>query len=1020
VRGAAPPSSFSLLRTGSKASSYGNSDSEMEEDPKRGITPKKNRSSVSLSSISQPYLRNDPQIIRKMSYDSVSATSMRTESDGLSVLSTSSTVRAPMSLKDVNPIFFQATLEYLYTAEESMKEAFEFLYEDRVAADEGPEERLDKLRQDLVFMWRSRLYSDVQIIIGDEDQKPFVRTIPDNGSVTSLALTDATEEEEAIFFAHRMMLVSRSPYFAAQLISPYADADTRVIRLPSPPFTPAALHFTLGFIYTGTLFFSNRTFDLSTAFQLWRAASYLQIETLATLVSSLINHDFCHEFACSPPCKTCIKRVPRTLTFVSSPDVNDAHLQALARSAISGPDFGSYWSKEVGLLDYTVRGALVSDVCAKIDANPGYAILALRQLSMIGTRIDIERNSRWVDAIRWMCESIESHIRVIMEARLPDVIASREWDQLIQGFGFLNDVLEKALSIIVDGLTEKRAAKVYEVIVGQILLREDQPPSRIIIDLVEEARKSIVSYISKRWVNVRANAGFNSLQRWALKELADEIDVPSDDLLLPLPGKSSPGGPLSKTGLQARASSSSGSPSNPQSKRSSAQPGQIVDGQREPGPIHLRAAVLNRNAARTSVAQNRQASNNASPSTSPLRTKEGNNIMDRPRRSLGSTSSSVSPSVVQATLAFRSNSRASSSVQPSIPAARSSSISSSTRSKPDTIGAATAPRTPTLRTPTASLRSVDREDLDATPTKRDSPSVAAFRSRVSPIAYAESGARVPRMTSQASMKTTSTAASNSNSNVSPKTLSVPRSRQTSSSSQISSSSAASVRKLNMMTTSNGVVRKIPSLRSVQKRKEEESAPPLPLKSSIVLQDITANSNAMQVDHEEVKRSSSIGTQLALGIPCVVAPKNKQGKANRFRATVKYIGFLARDDSKPIVGVEVALPLPNGIEDSSYDWHDGIFEGVRYFDVGDSSSAKETSPELSHKPERQARHQRLAQMMQGRFSDEISGSMSGIAGLEGARPSAKRRKDSSGVGLDLSPLSSRGLFIRPNEVLWVVI
>jgi hypothetical protein len=59
----------------------------------------------------------------------------------LSVLSTTSTVKAPMSLDGVNEIFFQATLEYLYTAEESMKEAFEFLYEDRVAADEGPEIR---------------------------------------------------------------------------------------------------------------------------------------------------------------------------------------------------------------------------------------------------------------------------------------------------------------------------------------------------------------------------------------------------------------------------------------------------------------------------------------------------------------------------------------------------------------------------------------------------------------------------------------------------------------------------------------------------------------------------------------------------------------------------------------------------------------------------------------------------------------------------------------------------------------
>ena len=33
---------------------------------------------------------------------------------------------------------------------------------------------------------------------------------------------------------------------------------------PSPPFTPVSLRFTLGFIYTGTLIFSHRTYDLGT------------------------------------------------------------------------------------------------------------------------------------------------------------------------------------------------------------------------------------------------------------------------------------------------------------------------------------------------------------------------------------------------------------------------------------------------------------------------------------------------------------------------------------------------------------------------------------------------------------------------------------------------------------------------------------------------------------------------------------------------------------------------------------
>lgn len=181
---------------------------------------------------------------------------------------------------------------------------------------------------------------------------------------------------------------------------------------------------------------------------------------------------------------------------------------------------------------------------------------------------------------------------------------------------------------------------------------------------------------------------------------------------------------------------------------------------------------------------------------------------------------------------------------------------------------------------------------------------------------------------------------------------------------------------------------------------------------------------MQLDEPEATSTKYLpsGTQLSLGIPCVIAPRNKSGKVIRFRATVKYIGPL-NDNTKPMVGVEVTLPLANGVEEAFYEFHDGSYKGIRYFDIGDSTRSIDVSLELSHKPERQARQLRLAQIMQGRSSNSsIDGPLAGITGLELARPSSvKRRKDISGIGLDSSPsLPSRGLFIQPSEVLWVVI
>ncbi|KAJ7838063.1 hypothetical protein B0H14DRAFT_3701205 [Mycena olivaceomarginata] len=77
-----------------------------------------------------------------------------------------------------------------------------------------------------------------------------------------------------VFSSHRFIPASRSPYFHTALVSWPAPApsksltssvkdlsDVLTLPLPSPPFTPASLHFTLGLLYTGILIFSHRTYD---------------------------------------------------------------------------------------------------------------------------------------------------------------------------------------------------------------------------------------------------------------------------------------------------------------------------------------------------------------------------------------------------------------------------------------------------------------------------------------------------------------------------------------------------------------------------------------------------------------------------------------------------------------------------------------------------------------------------------------------------------------------------------------
>ena len=112
---------------------------------------------------------------------------------------------------------------------------------------EADEARIAKLCKDVVYMWRSRLYSDIIIEIHED--------VPTIGNSTT------TEEETTPgFYSHRFILATRAPYFYDQLIA-YGlknlppPGEPAKLRLPSPPFTAPALHFTLGFLYTGTLAF---------------------------------------------------------------------------------------------------------------------------------------------------------------------------------------------------------------------------------------------------------------------------------------------------------------------------------------------------------------------------------------------------------------------------------------------------------------------------------------------------------------------------------------------------------------------------------------------------------------------------------------------------------------------------------------------------------------------------------------------------------------------------------------------
>ncbi|CAD6949928.1 unnamed protein product [Tilletia controversa] len=1151
VRGSAPPSSFGLPKGYIAGSASAASDSEDDAgvaEPSNGLRRYDSRESLA-SSIDFAGSSDDHGSGYETS--SVSDASMASADSA-------STIRPPLNLEGISTEFFSSILEYLYTAEESMVEAFEFLYQDRISLGGSQEERIEKLRQDFVFMWRSKLFSDVTITLSFDSARA-IRSIPDaTASALSLAssLTHADgadsvagDDETSTFSTHRMILVSRSPYFAQQLLSKFADSHASTIHLPSPPFTSASVHFTLGFLYTGTLFFSNRTFDLTTAFQLWRSGHYLQVETLKSVISALIAKQFCHEFACSPPCKSCIKRVPRTLAFTCSPDVNEPHLGGRARAAVAGEHFGVYWGKEVGNLDYTARGAIVADTCARVENNPALMIPTLRQLSIIGTKIDTERTSKWVDALRWMCESVEGRLRDLLEAQFEVVVASAEWIQLLDGVTFMRDVLDKALVMLIDGLNERRAAKIYQVLVGTVLLREEGFAVDTIRQAIEDGRGGVLRFIKRRWIGIRAFAGFNGLERWCLKEISHEIDVPEDELLLSAqevaalaPAKKAPKVAVLRAGARPGASRTASTED------------------REAGPINMRAQVLNRNAARATVTAASQRptpagskvtrTNTGAPGASaPAANGAGSSMSPRIRTT--STASS-SASVRKAAPPARAMSSAS-QVSTTSAASRASSTQSVSRSTTAaaaaaarTLSATDAQRTPSrtpqpnqsirrmasassirsqssvasaastisgeAHTPTPSIRSVRTPQPGAAPPAAKTPTKSSSVGRVSGSSAAvgiKATSSAASLRAAAASPATSLRAMSSASSTAPTTPTTPsrRSNNTSATTpkaaatagaaratattptkthaflkatpkppggklSIGSASSSSLRSRTASTTSSNVATPVKrtatgsALSKTSNAVTSKSAlgpkPVLGASTSVAANAAPVTQPAptpvpsppMEVDEplyemiteEDVKVA---GTNLILGIPCIISPRNTQtGKSARLRATVKYIGPL-KGRRGSWLGVEVPFPLPSGVEEDSLGGlNDGSDDGIRYFVLGlpdttendgdrSMSDVENDEVELG----RRARRRRIAGVVRAASealssggsdyqADSSNGSSVDNLSPESAAgpPSAKRLKGLRGTGLAMKRQGSsdreaaaetRGLFIRPHDVLFVV-
>jgi hypothetical protein len=157
-----------------------------------------------------------------------------------------------------------------------------------------------------------------------------------------------------------------------------------------------------------------------------------------------------------------------------------------------------------------------------------------------------------------------------------------------------------------------------------------------------------------------------------------------------------------------------------------------------------------------------------------------------------------------------------------------------------------------------------------------------------------------------------------------------------------------------------------------------------------------------------------GATLEIGIPCIISSKRK-----RFKAYARYIGEV-EGELGPWVGVEVPVGESWGGDrdmDGDRQWHDGTWGGIRYFDIG---STAESEWEYGAGDERATRRRKL-DLTNGSGSGSLFGGK-GLLKREGDHLSVgrvKRFRSVSPAISDASGSESRGLFVRPQQVLYVV-
>ncbi|KAI8381031.1 uncharacterized protein BYT42DRAFT_565019 [Radiomyces spectabilis] len=440
------------------------------------------------------------------------------------------------------------------------------------------ENQTQQLMDDLERMRTDRLGTDVILKIFEA---------PGKHSSNQRRSSTPASERSVSFHAHRFILASQSSYFQSIFNTHFHDPSCSTVHLPSDLFSSAALEIILHYFYTDVLLLppltdSAKPFSLKHQPQLTHKKHYLRIlqktfraaEYLGHVdtICSEVLHEMailCHQFKCV--CSDCVTLLPFMLSFADKyAFASHPSLRAVLLGLYADPiqTFTALWSqKPFAILVQSMTGkpgsrsisclqspsvtvSTSNESSSEISVSTEPATL-IDQL-MIQTRANITKHNaihvlhsihlciskiRSIDPLRtWSAASLDL-IQVLLHHAI--ALVSLHFDYYCVeypillscvdgiGFGFSVDFLAFLLKYILDeGINDRNAGILYQGIVRDLGGRQEVVKNVAVDGVLIEARARCAAYLSERWMGVKEQGGFETLDKDVLRSMSEDINVP--------------------------------------------------------------------------------------------------------------------------------------------------------------------------------------------------------------------------------------------------------------------------------------------------------------------------------------------------------------------------------------------------------------------------------------------------------------------------------------------------------------